>query len=195
MQQKREMILDVNTDYFETHGGYEYAKRFYAEAYQFAVKVYGEDNILPAVMHADEVNLALSEQYGEPIYHYHMHIVALPVVEKQVLWTKRCLSPPTAFFKTNFSSICRRLIYRFSRGERGSTAENQSCLQYQINRDKRRQNSALIERSSPVCLYAPGIIAPILWAAVTAQRFFLRNFPEKGTEKSCKRPRIGHTYF
>ena len=50
-------------------------------------------NILSAVMHADEVNLALSEQYGEPIYHYHMHIVALPVVEKQVLWTKRCKNP------------------------------------------------------------------------------------------------------
>lgn len=88
-----EMVLDVNTDYFETHGGYEYARRFYAEAYQFAVKIYGEDNILSAVMHADEVNLALSEQYGEPIYHYHMHIVALPVVEKQVLWTKRCKNP------------------------------------------------------------------------------------------------------
>ena len=88
-----EMILDVNTDYFEAHGGYEYARRFYEEAYRFAVKIYGEDNILSAVMHADEVNLALSDQYGEPIYHYHMHIVALPVVEKQVLWTKRCKNP------------------------------------------------------------------------------------------------------
>lgn len=32
-----EMILDVNTDYFETHGGYEYAKRFYAETYQLSL--------------------------------------------------------------------------------------------------------------------------------------------------------------
>ena len=26
-----ELVFDVNTDYFETHGGYEYAKQFYAE--------------------------------------------------------------------------------------------------------------------------------------------------------------------
>ena len=55
-----EIIFDVNTDYFETHGGYEYAKSFYEEAYRFAVKLYGKDNILSAVLHADEINLALS---------------------------------------------------------------------------------------------------------------------------------------
>ena len=75
-----EMIFDVNTDYFETHGGYEYAKEFYAEAYRFAVNLYGEQNIISAVMHADELNVALTEQYGKPVYHYHMHLVALPVV-------------------------------------------------------------------------------------------------------------------
>ena len=84
------MIFDVNTDYFETHGGYEYAKEFYEEAYRFAVNLYGEQNIISAVMHADELNIALTEQYGKPVYHYHMHLVALPVVEKQILWTKRC---------------------------------------------------------------------------------------------------------
>ena len=85
-----EMIFDVNTDYFETHGGYEYAKEFYEETYRFAVALYGEQNIISAVMHADELNVALTEQYGKPVYHYHMHLVALPVVEKQILWTKRC---------------------------------------------------------------------------------------------------------
>lgn len=88
-----EMILDVNSDYFEQHGGYEFAKRFYEEAYRFAIKVYGEEQILSAVMHADEINLALTEKYGHPVYHYHLHIVALPVVEKQVLWSKRCKDP------------------------------------------------------------------------------------------------------
>ncbi len=88
-----EMILDVNSDYFEQHGGYEFAKRFYTEAYRFAVKVYGEAYILSAVMHADEINLALTKKYGHPVYHYHLHIVALPVVEKQVLWSKRCKDP------------------------------------------------------------------------------------------------------
>lgn len=85
-----EMILDVNSDYFERNGGYEYACRFYEEALHFAEKVYGKDNILSAVMHADEVNTALSEHYGKPIYHYHLHIMALPVVDKEVRWTKRC---------------------------------------------------------------------------------------------------------
>jgi len=36
-----EMIFDVNTAYFEDNGGYEFAKRFYAEAYSLAVKERG----------------------------------------------------------------------------------------------------------------------------------------------------------
>lgn len=85
-----EMILDVNTDYFEEHGGYEFAKEFYAEAYRFAQKVYGEENIISAVMHADELNLVMSDAFYRPIYHYHLHIFALPVVKKDILWSKRC---------------------------------------------------------------------------------------------------------
>lgn len=50
----------------------------------------GTDNIISAVMHADELNTALTEEYGKPIYHYHLHVVAIPVVMKEVKWTKRC---------------------------------------------------------------------------------------------------------
>lgn len=85
-----ELIFDINSEYFEEHGGYEFAKAFYEEAYYFAEKLYGKDNILSAVMHADEINLTLSDRYGYPVYHYHMHVMALPVVEKKVLWSKRC---------------------------------------------------------------------------------------------------------
>ncbi|MGI6773032.1 MAG: plasmid recombination protein [Acutalibacteraceae bacterium] len=88
-----EMIMDVNTDYFEQNGSYEYACRFYEEAFHFAEKVYGKDNIISAVMHADELNVAMAEKYGRPIYHYHLHIMALPVVDKEVRWTKRCKDP------------------------------------------------------------------------------------------------------
>ncbi len=88
-----EMIFDVNTAYFEERGGYEYACRFYEEAFRFAQKEYGPENIVSAVMHADELNTALTEQLGHPVYHYHMHVVALPVVDKEVLWTKRCKDP------------------------------------------------------------------------------------------------------
>lgn len=52
----------------------------------------GEQYILSAVMHADERNRAMSEALGEDVYHYHLHVVYVPVVEKQVLWTKRCKS-------------------------------------------------------------------------------------------------------
>ena len=89
-----EMVLDVNSAYFFNHGGYEYAKQFYADAYQAAVNIIGgEQYILSAVMHADERNKAMSEALGQDVYHYHMHIVYVPVVEKQILWSKRCKDP------------------------------------------------------------------------------------------------------
>ena len=78
-----EMIFDVNTAYFEERGGYEYACRFYEEAFRFAQKEYGQENIVSAVMHADELNTALTEQLGHPVYHYHMHVVALPVSDTE----------------------------------------------------------------------------------------------------------------
>ncbi len=88
-----EMIFDVNTAYFEKHGGYDYACRFYEEVFRFAQKEYGPENILSAVMHADELNSALTEKLGYPVYHYHLHVVALPVVEKEVRYSKRCKDP------------------------------------------------------------------------------------------------------
>ncbi|MBR0350770.1 MAG: plasmid recombination protein [Clostridia bacterium] len=84
-----ELVLDINSDYFEKHGGYDFAKKFYEEAYHFAEKEYGTDNIISAVMHADEQNVALTEKYGKPIYHYHLHVIALPVVKKEIKYSKR----------------------------------------------------------------------------------------------------------
>ena len=86
-----ELIFDVNSAYFYNHGGYEFAKQFYADAYKAAVDIVGgEQYILSAVMHADERNRAMSEALGEDVYHYHLHVVYIPVVEKQILWSKRC---------------------------------------------------------------------------------------------------------
>ena len=85
-----ELVFDINSEYFEKHGGYEFAKEFYERAFHFAEKEMGTDNIISAVMHADELNIALTEEYGKSIYHYHLHVVALPVVKKEVKWTKRC---------------------------------------------------------------------------------------------------------
>ena len=85
-----EIIFDINSDYFEQNGGYEFAKNFYEKAYHFAEKEMGKNNIISAVMHADELNTALSEEYGKPIYHYHLHVIAIPVVKKEIKWSKRC---------------------------------------------------------------------------------------------------------
>lgn len=35
----------------------------------------------------------MSEQLGEDVYHYHLHVVYVPVVEKKVLYSKRCKDP------------------------------------------------------------------------------------------------------
>ncbi len=52
------LFFDVDSAYFHNHDGYEYAKQFYAEAYQAALDVVGrEQYILSVVM--DEYNRAI----------------------------------------------------------------------------------------------------------------------------------------
>ena len=86
-----ELVFDVNSAYFYNHGGYGFAKQFYTDAYKSAIEIVGgEQYILSAVMHADERNRAMSEALGEDVYHYHLHVVYVPVVQKEVRWTKRC---------------------------------------------------------------------------------------------------------
>ena len=191
-----EMVVDINTQYFEEHGGYDYAVRFYEEAYRFAVSEYGEENIISAVMHADELNKAMTAKYGYPVYHYHMHIVAIPVVEKKILWTKRCKDPKlvgtvketirqishskkwksapkldergepvknpdgTPVLVTSYSLLQDRFFEHMSgagfedfvRGERGSTTEHLSSLDYQIKKDTDRLNEikAKIEKEQVI---------------------------------------------
>lgn len=89
-----EMVFDVNTDYFEQNGGYDFAVKYYEEAFNLAVKeIGGTEYILSAVLHADERNKEVSERLGYDVYHYHLHVVYVPVVEKEILWSKRCKAP------------------------------------------------------------------------------------------------------
>ena len=86
-----ELVFDVNSAYFYNHGGYDFAKQFYTDAYKSAIEIVGgEQYILSAVMHADERNRAMSDALGQDVYHYHLHVIYIPVVEKQILWSKRC---------------------------------------------------------------------------------------------------------
>lgn len=185
-----EMIIDVNTMYFEERGGYEYAKKFYEEAFHFVEEKYGSGNIISAIMHADEINQAATEECGHPVYHYHLHVIALPVVEKEILWSKRCRDPELRgtvkeviqqishskkwesrtleldelgnpvlrangkpkFIKSYsllqddlFDHMQEAGFRDFERGERGSTAQHLSSLQYQYNKDLERK--AELERA------------------------------------------------
>ena len=87
---KYSISIDVNSLYFEENGGYEFAKKFYEKAYNFAEQEMGSENILSAVLHADEINTALTEEFGREIYHYHLHVIAIPVVKKEIKYSKRC---------------------------------------------------------------------------------------------------------
>ena len=42
-------------------------------------------------MHADERKPGyVRNKLGQDVFHYHLHVVYIPVVEKQILWSKRC---------------------------------------------------------------------------------------------------------
>ena len=166
-----EFIFDVNTAYFEERGGYDFAKEFYAEAYRLAVKeAGGEEYVLSAIMHADERNKALSDEYGRDIFHYHLHVIYLPVVDKEVYYRKDLKDPELAGkyketikqvshskkwprFKdesgkwVNEYSLLQDRYHEhmkaagftdFERGERGSTAEHLSVLEYKTQQEAER---------------------------------------------------------
>jgi hypothetical protein len=166
-----EMVFDVNTAYFEAHGGYDYAKSFFEEAYRLAVEeIGGEQFVLSAVMHADERNKALSEQLGRDVYHYHLHVVYVPVVDKEIYFKKNNKDPEKAgklrevvkqvshskkwprfkdengkwvnsysLLQDRYHDHMRAAGYTdFERGERGSTAEHLSVLEFKTKKETER---------------------------------------------------------
>ena len=165
-----ELVFDVNSAYFENLGGYDYAKQFFEEAYRCAVnEVGGEQYVLSAVMHADERNKALSEQLGRDAYHYHLHVVYVPVVQKEIYFKKNNKNPELAGklkevitqvshskkwprFKdgerwVNSYSLLQDRFFEhmkaagfegFERGERGSTAEHLTVLEYKTQQETKR---------------------------------------------------------
>ena len=186
-----ELVFDVNSAYFDNHGGYEYAKSFFEEAYRCAVKeIGGEQYVLPAVMHADERNRALSEESGRDVYHYHLHVVYVPVVQKEIYFRKNNKNPELAgklrevitqvshskkwprlkqldehgevkrnakgkAVLVNSYSLLQDHFYEhmraagftdFERGERGSTAEHLSVLEYKTQQETER--AAAIEQQT-----------------------------------------------
>ena len=175
-----EFVFDVNSAYFEEYGGYDFAKDFFEEAYRMAAKEVGDEQyILSAVLHADERNKGFSETTGYDVFHYHLHVVYVPVVEKEILWSKRCKDerlrgtvrevihqvsrskkwaypeaideqgkpilnkngkpvriPSYSLLQDRFYEHMREAGFEgFERGERGSTAQHLSVLDYKIQKD------------------------------------------------------------
>ena len=156
-----ELVFDVNSAYFDNHGGYEFAKQFYADAYKAAVQ---------------------TEALGREVYHYHLHVVYVPVVEKQILWSKRCkdkalvgtvketvmqvsrskkwaskpllddagkpvlqkngkpvLKKSYSVLQDDFFNYMRTAGYTdIERGERGSTEEHLTVTQFKVQREQER---------------------------------------------------------
>ena len=75
-----ELVFDVNSAYFDNHGGYEFAKQFYEDAYRAAVQIVGgEQYILSAVMHSDAKKEAAhwGQKYHELWYEVKPYLDAL----------------------------------------------------------------------------------------------------------------------
>jgi predicted nucleic acid-binding Zn-ribbon protein len=120
-----ELVFDVNSEYFDERGSYEYAKRFYEEAYRLAIKeIGGEQYILSAVLHADEWNKGASEKLGHDVWHYHLHVVYVPVVEgKEIKYTARAGKELQGKVKEVITQINHTDKWPYIKGKRGNYNE------------------------------------------------------------------------
>jgi chromosome segregation ATPase len=172
-----EMVFDVNTAYFEENGGYEFAREFYAKAYEFACKIAGgERYVLSAAMHADERNKAESERLGHDVFHYHLHVMYVPVVVKEERysmrnknkelagtlkgtfaqvshskkWPMRDENGENAYstLQDGFHDFMKEAGFRdFERGERKSTAKHMQMMDYKLSQDRKRADALEAEIS------------------------------------------------
>ena len=152
-------------------------------------EVGGKQYVLSAVMHADERNKALSEQLGRDVYHYHLHVVYVPVVQKEVYFRKNNKNPELAgklkevitqvshskkwpklkqhdkngevkrnakgkpilvnaysLLQDHFYDHMREAGFKdFERGERGSTAEHLTVLEYKTQQETERAAALSVE--------------------------------------------------
>jgi chromosome segregation ATPase len=129
------------------------------------------------VLHADERNSDLSDKLGRDVYHYHLHVIYVPVVTKEIKWTKRAGAELAGKVKAVIPQInhtdkwpCvkvgKRYINEYSklqtryfehmraagfedieRGVEGSTAEHLKVLQFKIQQEQKRLD-ALVQQAA-----------------------------------------------
>jgi len=83
-----EIIIGVNREYWYGKTSDEILE-FFKAAYEPIAKRFGEENVLSAVIHTDEVSEGTIDGKNVMLTNYHMHIVAIPTVESKKYYTKR----------------------------------------------------------------------------------------------------------
>lgn len=80
-----EIIIAVNAKYWKNKTNDEIFN-FFDTSYDYIKDKMGEENIISAVLHTDEI---FTDTDGEEYVNYHMHIVSIPVTKKNIYFSKR----------------------------------------------------------------------------------------------------------
>lgn len=92
-QSVTEFCIGANAEYFDQYGGYAFAKRYADCVAEFILNRFPPEEILSLVFHADEIDPTLTTKYRHPVYHYHLHLLHVPVVIRD--WKVRGCPPGT----------------------------------------------------------------------------------------------------
>ena len=84
---------------------------FYEETYHFIEEKFGADNIISAVMHADEINVAATEELGKEVYHYHLHAMVL-------LWSKKKSCGVSVAKMKNYEGTVKEVVNQISHSKK-----------------------------------------------------------------------------
>jgi hypothetical protein len=138
-------IISVDSSYFEGADGYDKAVSFFRDAFLFFADYVGKRNILSAVMHADEINPDHSFIYAKEVFHYHLHIVFIPVGEKLIFTTGH---------DGKISARAERRISHFALWPKTSRAGNSYSVFHQDIANH------MTQLGYPDLQYDPGSLAP-----------------------------------
>lgn len=104
-----EICIGANAAYFEDHGGYGTARLYADRVADFIRKQFAPEEILSLVFHADEVDPTLSGQYRRPVYHYHLHLLLVPVVRRDRRFHGCPPGTPVISHASRWSFVAERL--------------------------------------------------------------------------------------
>lgn len=88
-------LIDIKSAYFCNN--YELAREVYSKATQKFIDLMGEDNILSAVMHADEIYT--DEKTGQQYIHFHVHIAYIPTAHKVKRYSRASASKDSSLYE------------------------------------------------------------------------------------------------